>query len=214
MSQVRPTIRRSFPALSLVSSSDWPAPDHKLTVTVPLYAKKSAIWKMILAERKKRHAGGKTDKLIFLACHWAMIDFVTGANKERFGQKALVRAVQKLMVARKEWLDCGGAIAVPHINTLTGRCRDWLIWRASKTDQELSAVKRPKVRQALMNIRYAFVDDIWKTRYCEIEMPNTLRMMGFSDDHIKWYNIQVRITKLVRNLPFIYKNQKRPKNTT
>lgn len=182
-----------------------------LTISVPLYARKSEIWKIILAARSERRSvGRKTDKLVFIACHRAMIDFATGTNEERFSQRALARAVQKLMRARKEWLDCGGEIAVPTINTLNGRCRDWLIWRASKTDEALKAIKRPNVRKALIDLRYSVVEEVWQSRSCEIEMPDGLGKMGVSKDKINWNNEQVRITKLVRSLPLFSKGNKTP----
>lgn len=176
------------------------------TISVPLYGKKNEIWKIILAARRERLGGRRTEKLIFIACHFAMIDFATEANKEKFSQGALVRAVQKMMEARKEWLDCGGAIAVPHFNTLKNRCRDWLIWRASKDDKALKAVRRPNVRKALLNLRFSVTEDIWKSRYCEKAMPDSLRKMGLSAEKINWNNIQVRITNLVRSLPSIAKD--------
>lgn len=185
-------------------------PESGLTVSVPLYANKSEIWKIILAARRKRPAGRKTDGLLFIACHIAMIDFVTGTNQERFSQGALVRAVQKLLQERKEVLNCGGEIAVPHINTLKNRCRDWLIWRASKPDVALNAVQRTNVREALEGLRYTVTEDIWKSRYCEVEMPDGLGKMGVSKDKINWNNEQVRITKLVRSLPLFSKSNKTP----
>lgn len=173
------------------------------TVRVPLYGTKDEIWKIVLAARPKPPVGRKVETLVFIACHWAMIDFVTGTNKERFSQGALVRAVQKLMQGRKEWLDCGAEIAVPHINTLKNRCRDWLIWRASKTDAALNGVRRRNVRETLINLRLTTTEDIWKSRYCEIEMPDGLSKMGDQKEKINWNNDQVRITKLVRTLPFL-----------
>lgn len=177
------------------------------TISVPLYAKKSEIWKIVLAARSERRSvGRKTDALVFIACHHAMSEFVTGMNEKRFSQGALVRAVQKLLRERKEWLSCGGEVAVPVINTLKARCRDWLIWRASKTNEALKAIKRPNVRKALIDLRYSVVEEVWQSRSCEIEMPDGLSKMGVSKEKIRWNNEQVRITNLVRSLPL---NRKR-----
>lgn len=189
-------------------------PESEPTISVPLYGTKKEIWKIVLAARPKQPAGRKVEVLIFVACHWAMIDFATGANPEKFTQAALVRAVQKIMEARKKRLDCGGAIVTPHINTLNDRCRDWLIWRASKPGDKLKAVRRTNVRQALLNLRYTCAEEIWKARYCENELPESFRKMGVSEHHIKWNNIQVDITKLVRRMPFIPLNKKNPKCST
>jgi len=176
------------------------------TISVPLYGTKEQIWKIVLAARPKRPVGRKVETLIFIACHWAMIDFVTGTNKERFSHGALVRAVEKLMCSRKEWLNRGGAIAVPHVNTLKRRCRDWLIWRASKPDNALKAIRRTNVRQTLINLRYTCEESIWMARYCETEMPDRLKTMGALEWQIKWHTEQARVTKLVRSLPLIAKH--------
>lgn len=200
--QAREQFSRSCGAT--VSKGGWPS-----LISVPLYGKKNEIWKLIIAARQKRPAGRSVESLIFIACHWAMIDFVVGTNKEKFSQGALVRAVRKLLERRKEWLDCDGAIAVPVANTLKDRCRDWLIWRATKTDESLKAIRRPKVREALRNLRQTTTEDIWKSRYCEVEVPAS--MIGLSKEKIKWINEQVRITKLVRSLPLFDKIHKPPR---
>lgn len=171
--------------------------DSEPTITLPLYASWNEMRKRVLAEKKARHSqirGRKPEKMVFLACYLATIDYVQARNTGQphpllparpdrlttdyvrelstadFSLGYLTRAVRKMMEARKEWLRApAGQIAVPHNKTIKDLCRAWLIWRAVPEDSRLNLVSpkvmRPKVREALQSMKRWGNKDCWNSRY-------------------------------------------------